>query len=461
MDSSQIIARHVAGLAFRDLPTSAVEATRRNLLDTVGVAIAGAAAPGCAAAVGAILGNDTGTQSAVWGTGRRASAAEAALANGMMAHALDFDDTHDLAVLHAGISVVPAALAMADRIGGVSGEELAVAVTAGLDLACRLGVATRVSPVVRGWAYTATHGLFGAAAAAARLLKLDAERIGHALGIAYAQAAGNCQCLVDGALTKRMQPGFAARNAVQSAIFAEAGITGTIHTFDGIHGLARVYLGGEFDRDVLLRDLGSRYEHENLGYKPYPACRHTHAAIDAALHLAKEHDIALDTIEAIAVGVNEEGYANVCIPAETKCRPRVVVDAQFSIPFCVATALARRRVFIPDLAPDALGDPAVLRLASLVRAHVDPRLQQEHGRGVSPAAVSIVLKNGTTLTAVREEALGGLGAPMDFDMLAAKFRQCAQHAWGPAAEARADALVEVFRGFESLPDVRALTSALG
>lgn len=461
MDSSQFIARYVAGLKFEDLPATAIEATRRNLLDTVGVAIAGASAPGCREVVRAVLDNYAGTQSAVWGTGRGASAAEAALANGTMAHALDFDDTHDIAVLHAGVSVVPAALAMADRIGGVSGEELAVAVTAGLDVACRLGVATRVSPVVRGWAYTATHGLFGAAAAAARLLKLEAEQVGHALGIAYAQAAGNCQCLVDGALTKRMQPGFSARNGVLSAILASSGITGTTNTFDGIHGLARIYLGGEFDRDVLVRDLGASFEHENLSYKPYPACRHTHAAIDAALHLASEHDIDPDAVEAISVGVNEEGYANVCVPAETKSRPRVVVDAQFSIPFCIATALAKRRVFIPDLAPDALDDPAVLRLAALVRAHVDPQLQKEYGRGVSPAAVSITLKNGSTVTAIRTEALGGLAAPMDFDRLAVKFRQCARYASGPVTEAGADELIEAFRRFEFLPDVRALTAGLG
>ena len=460
MDSSQVLARYVAELKFDDLPASAVEATRRNLLDTVGVAIAGAMAPGCREVVRMVLDNYAGSQSTVWGTRRRATAAEAALANGMMAHAHDFDDTHDIAVLHAGVSVVPAALSIADWKGGVSGQELITAVTAGLDVVCRLGVATRVSPVVRGWAYTATHGLFGATAVAAKLLKLNAELTGHAFGIAYAQAAGNCQCLVDGALTKRMQPGFAARNGVLSAMLASSGITGTTATFDGTHGFAKVYLGGEFDPGVLLRGLGSHFEHQNLGYKPYPSCRHTHAAIDAALQLAREHDINAQDVDAISVGVHEEGYANVCIPAEVKSRPRVVVDAQFSIPFCVATALIKREVFISDFTPAGLSDPQVLRLAALVRPHVDPHLQKQHGRGVSPASVAITLKNGKVHSATRIVAHGGVDAPMDFEMLAAKFRRCASYAGGSFTEAQTRRLIDMFRDLESLGDVRLLMSLL-
>lgn len=455
MDSSQIVARHVADLTYENLPASAVEAAKRNLLDTVGVAIAGALAPGCREVVGLVVDNGGSPQATVWGTGRKVSATEAALANGTMAHAHDFDDTHDIAVLHAGVSVVPAALAVAERAGGVSGKALITAVVVGLDVACRLGVATRVSPVVKGWAYTATHGLFGATAAAAKLLQLDASQTGHAFGIAYAQAAGNCQCLVDGALTKRMQPGFSARNAVQSALLASVGITGTTNTFDGIHGLARVYLGGEFDRELLLNDLGTRFEHENLGYKPYPACRHTHAAIDAALHLATTHDIDTQSIESISVGVNEEGYANVCIPMDIKSRPRAVVDAQFSIPFCIATALVRREVFIPDFTPAGLASPEVLRLAALVRPRVDAALQASHGRGVSPAAVNIRLKDGTVHSATRTQAFGGLEAPMDFDMLAAKFSRCVAYAGKDAGT-----LADTFRHLEHLDDVRHLTSAL-
>src|SRR5690606_3457958 len=158
---------------------------------------------------------------------------------------------HDGAVLHAGVSVVPAALATAEWVGGVSGKELITAVTIGLDWVCRMGAATTVGPIASGWMYTSLFGFFGATAAAGRLLKLDAGQLAHAMGIAYAQAAGNTQCMIDGSLTKRMQPGFAARGALTSASLARIGITGTIGTFDGPSGLFRVYLGENYRRDVL------------------------------------------------------------------------------------------------------------------------------------------------------------------------------------------------------------------
>lgn len=460
MDASQIIASHLVALTFSDLPRSAVEAARLNLLDTIGVAIAGATAPGCREVARMVLDNYAGSQSHVWGTGRMATSAEAALANGTMSHALDFDDTHDAAVLHAGVSTVPAALSVADRLGGVSGEELLTAVAAGLDLTCRLGVATRLPPVASGWMYTSLYGLFGATAAAGKLLKLDAERMSHALGIAYAQAAGNAQCMPDGSLSKRMQPGFAAQIGVRSAMLAAAGISGTTNTIDGRHGLSRVYLHGEFDRDILLRDLGTKFEHENLSYKPYPSCRHTHSAIDVALNLARENDLDATLVEGIAVSVNEDAYINVCTPAEVKNRPRVVVDAQFSIPFCIATALIRRDVFIGDFSSTALTNPEVLQLAAKVRPQVDPDMQKNFGRAVSPAAVTITMKNGTVYSGRSNEPRGGAGNPMDFDQLADKFRRCTDYAGGKFNGARAEILIAMFRELESVRDVRTLTALL-
>ncbi|MBB5498836.1 MmgE/PrpD family protein [Paraburkholderia sp. MM5384-R2] len=457
MDASLLVARHLATLSFADLPRSALDATRNNILDTIGVAIAGASAPGCREVARAVLDNAPGSQAWVWGTGRMAVAADAALANGTMAHALDFDDTHDAAVLHAGVSTVPAALAIADRLGGVNGVELLTAVAAGLDFACRLGVATRLPPVASGWAYTALFGLFGATAAAGKLMKLDAERMGHALGIAYAQAAGNSQCMPDAALTKRMQPGFAARTGVLSATLAAAGITGTTNTFEGRHGLAHVYLRGEFDRDRLLRDLGLRFEHEDLGYKPYPSCRHTHNAIDIALRLARDHNIDPANIERIDVAVNREAYDNVCTPVETKTRPRSVVDAQFSIPFCIATALLKREVFIDAFADDALRNEAVLRIASLVSASVDDDMQERFGRAVTPAAVFIGMKDGTRYNGLSDVPRGGIDNPMDFDALVEKFRRCVHYAGGPFFHAKSARLVDMLGDLESVRDVRQIT----
>ncbi len=461
MDSSQTIAHYVAALNFKDLPASAVEATRRNLLDTIGCAIAGASAPGCREVARMVLDDYPVPQARVWGTGRKATAAEAALANGTMAHALDFDDTHDGAIVHAGVSTVPAALAVADRLGGVTGEELMTAVAAGLEVTTRLSLACLLPPVKTGWAYTALFGLFGATVAAGKLMKLDGERLGHAMGIAYAQAAGNCQCMPDGALSKRMQPGFSARIGVMSSMLAAAGITGTTNTFDGAHGLSRVYMRDQFDSQILLRDLGGHYEHEDLAYKPYPSCRNTHSAVHVALQLAREHSIDPQQIEEITVGVNVEGYSVVCVPPEVKTKPRTVVDAQFSIPFLVATAFTKRDFFIDDLSDAAMRDPQVLRLAAKVKPRVDSELEEKYGRGVTPAAMTVVMKNGTTYSGLRVVPPGGLDDPLDFDKLAQKFRRCVTHSRGADQVEGAERLVKMFRELEGMQDVARLTDAIG
>jgi 2-methylcitrate dehydratase PrpD len=459
-DSSYAIAHHLAALKFEDLPDTAVEAARLNLLDTVGVALAGADAPGCREVTRMVLDNYGSSQAHVWGTGRMATAAEAALANGVMAHALDFDDTHDGAVLHAGVSAVPAALAVADRLGGVSGRELIKAVAAGLDLTCRLGIASSVPPLGIGWMYTALYGVFGATATAGILLRLDAERMSHAFGIAYARAAGNTQCVPDGALTKRMQPGFSAQVGVLSAMMAAAGVTATTNTFDGKYGLGQVYLRGHLDREILLQNLGIHFEHVNLSYKPYPSCRHTHTSIDVALRLAMEEDVDVRQIESISVLVTEDGHRNVCAPRENKIRPRSVVDAQFSIPFCVATALTRRDVFVGHFTQTALVDQDILRLASLVRTDVDPQMNEEFGRAVTPAAVKVVMKSGAVYAGRSDQPRGGSGNPMDFDALANKFRRCTQYAGEVLPGARTESLIAMFRALEDLRDVRQLTSQL-
>ncbi|MES3001452.1 MAG: MmgE/PrpD family protein [Pseudomonadota bacterium] len=460
LDAARVMARHAALLSFGDLPAPAVEASRCDLLDTLGVAIAGWKAPGCAEVRALVLEQYPSGSATVWSSGRQAPPAEAALANGTMAHALDFDDTHDASVLHAGVSVIPAALAVAEHVGGVSGKELLAAITVGIDWVCRMGMAATIGPVASGWMYTSLFGHFGATAAAGRLLKLSEQQMEHAIGIAFAQAAGNTQCMIDGSLTKRMQPGFAARGGILSAMLARSGITGTIGTFDGPAGLYRICLNGNYDRDTLLRDLGSKFLGTELSYKPYPACRYTHTAIEATLALAQRHAIDPATIESIEVGTNENAYRNVSTPLEVKTRPRSVVDAQFSIPYCVAAALVRGQVFIDDFHPEAFADETVLRIAAKVRPFADPEIQASHPRDISPATVAIRLKDGRVLSCRQDSAKGGADNPMSFDELADKFRRCARYAGLPEGHGRTERLVDMVSRVDELADVRELARAI-
>ncbi len=389
----------------------------------------------------------------------RAPAPQAALINATMAHAMDFDDAYEPAVLHAGVCTVPAGLATAERVGHVSGKDLIAAVAGGIDVACRLGDASNVDPSDIGFMYTSLYGVFGAAATAGKLLGLTREQLVNAFGIAYAQAAGNFQAVVDGALTKRMQAGFAASAGVMSALLAARGLTGAKESLEGRKGLFPVYLRGDYDPDALSLDLGKEFRVERLSYKPYPACRATHAAIDAALWLAHEKDIRAEAVEAVSVRTGEMARL-LCEPLEAKQRPRVFVDAQFSIPWTVATAFVKHRVAIDDVSPEAITNEKVLAVASRVTPEVDDAIGS--GRGTPPAEVKVKLRGSDALYVRKVDVpRGHPDNPMTWDELCDKFRDCAHHGARSLPGETVERLIALVAGLEKVKDVGEIAGLIG
>jgi 2-methylcitrate dehydratase PrpD len=356
-DPAWPLAQHVCRIGYADLPASAVECARRDILDTFGCILGGSGSPGIAELC-AVIGDWGGREeSRVLLRGIRLPAPQAALLNASMGHALDFDDTLDTGgSIHPGVSVLAAALAMADRLDGISGQNLLLAVALGLDVSCRIAFASTLD---RGWHRTAALGVFGATAAAGKLLGLTAEQMLNAFGVAYSQAAGNRQCILDGALTKRLQAGQAASAGVFAAVLAQTGFTGAHNIFNGRFGFFELYQPNGHDASLLLRDLGNVFCGEALSYKPYPCGRPLHGAIDAALAARAALGItAADDIAAVTIEADPAGHADQFNAGPTKCRPTQVVEAQFAQPFLVATALVKGRVGIADV--DGLGDAAVL-----------------------------------------------------------------------------------------------------
>ena len=238
-----------------------------------------------------------------------------------MCHARDYDDTHDGAILHAGISSLPAAIAAAQLRGTLSGAELIAAVAAGLEVTCRLGTAIKVDIIETGFIHWLL-GYFGATAAAGRALGLTQDEMVSAFGIVYSSVAGNHQVTRDASLMKRLQPGLAAQAAVVAVQLARRGIRGPQGVFEGIDGFFRVYLQGRASGDDVRADLGTRFELMNLSYKPYPCCRDTHAAVDAVLELRAKGRRAAGDIESIHVGLTAPGYQMVCVPEHVRLAPR-------------------------------------------------------------------------------------------------------------------------------------------
>ena len=458
-DFAAILARFACGVSLGDLAPEVIAAAKANIFDTLACAAAGSSAPAV---------NDVRELALEWGGAPQATilafgddvpAHHAAWVNGTMAHARDYDDTHDAAVLHAGVSVVPAALAASELRGGLRGAEFIVAVATGLETICRLGVATRIGIIESGFMYTPLFGHFAATVAAGRVLGLDVAQMVNALGIAYSQVAGNHQVTRDGALTKRMQPGFAAQSALVSVQLARRGVRGAQATFEGVDGFLRVYLHDRCDRELLRDRLGERYEFVELSYKPYPCCRFNHTAIDAALAL-RAAGVRAERVRRIRVGLNRQAYEAVCTPMEVRKAPRTIVHAQFSIPFTVATALIDGRVELRHFTQAAIGREDILALAQRVEPAVDPEIERDWSRNVSPAQLFVELDDGTTHSLRVDWPLGHPRRPMstaDFD---AKAIDCFRAAARRLPEDSPHRLRELVDRLESLDNIRPLIHVL-
>ncbi|SAK53928.1 MmgE/PrpD family protein [Caballeronia calidae] len=457
-DFAEIYANFSASLEFSDIPGSVVSAARLNVFDTLACSIAGFQAPGVQEVLSIVREWGGKPEAAVFWTDLRVPAPQAAWINGIMSHACDYDDTHDKAILHGGISVLPAALAavgVADH--KVSGKEFYAAVVSGLELICRLGVATRIGLIQAGFIYSALFSYFAAAATAARVLRLSPEETLNAIGIAYSQAAGTHQVTRDGALTKRMQPGFGARAALTAVTMARKGVTGAQRIFEGEDGLGRTYLQSSLDPDTLRQGLGQRWHLEDLAYKPYPCCRMNHCAIDAALQVRAQAGFDWTKVTEIRVMVNSQGNQAVGVPLETRRSPSTVVQAQFSICYNIACALVNGKVGLSDFTAESLSRSDVLSVAARVTPIVDEEFERKFGRNVTPARVEAVC-NGKVFTAQVEEAKGGSLSPMSNQDLRRKLEDCLS--FGGFETSRASSFEESIAALENSADVASDISSL-
>ena len=446
-DPARRLARHVCRTGYADLPASAVESARRDILDTFGCMLGGSGSPGIDQLVSVISRWGGLPESRVLLRAIRLPAPQAAFLNASMGHALDFDDTLDTGgSIHPGVSVLGSVLALCDSLEGVTGQDVLLAVALGLDVSCRIALASTLD---RGWHRTAAIGVFGAAAAAGKLIGLAPEQMLDAFGIAYSHAAGNRQCILDGALTKRMQAGQAASAGVFSAVLAQTGFTGAHDIFNGRFGFFELYQPNGYDASALLRDLGAAFRGEALSYKPYPCGRPLHGAIDAALAararlgIERPGDIAAVTIEADPAAHRDQFGRG---PA--KRRPTQVVEAQFAQPFLVATALVHGKVGIAEV--DGLGDAAVLELADRIAGVA------RDGRPKGSLAITVQTADGRSVSVEATDPIGSPKKPLAKAQCEAKFRDCARNAAQPLTEASVDAVLAIIERLENLPEAREL-----
>jgi len=419
------LAEFAATLPRAAIPEAAREAAARSLLDTLACGVAGRAEASSQILLEMVGQEAVGGPCTAIGLGRMVAPRAAALINGALAHALDFDDTHDEAVLHPGVAVIPAALAAAERVAA-SGRDLLDAIVVGYDVHVRVALAARQAPGHTGWHYTSVCGIFGAAAAAGRLLGLGARRMADAFGLACAQASGTLQSEHDGTWAKRLQPGLAAAGGVLAAQLAAEGFRGPHEALEGAYGFYRVYLR-EFDLTPVLRDLGQRFEVERTSLKPFPTCRFTHAPAAALQDLRAQVRLGPEDLVGIEARVTSAAFAEVCEPLPQKVRPQSPVHAQFSLPYALACVADHGTITLADLTESAIRRPEVLALAERVRCVQDSSLEEAWGGKIGEAEVRFQTRHGTT-GAARSLPPGGPGRPMAEAEHLAKVKTCLE--WG-------------------------------
>jgi len=442
------LSSYVSDLSFEDLPQDVVEYCKLLIMDSLGVTLPGSQALGCPEVVELIKSWRGALGSRILIHGTRVAPPLAALVNGMMMHALDFDDTFDASALHTFVNVLPAALATADFLGNRDGKELITALVAGVDIICRISVAIK-RPL--SWIRTSTCGSFGAAATAGKILGLSEDEMLNALGIVYSQTAGNAQGLVEGKLVKRMQPGFASQAGVASAFLARAGISGSHSFLEGKYGFFNLYEGGEYDPEKVVEGLGDDFFISKLSLKPYPCCRMIHSSIDAALELRKTTPIDHGEVEEVVVTVSRMVKEMVGKPFILRSNPQV--DAQFSIPYTVSVALIRGDVFLKDFEAPAVFDENTRALAEKVRVISDPALPE---KDIEHARLKIRTKQGKEYCSAVEAPLGNPSNPLSMRQCMEKFLKCLSHSALPFEKGQSEELLSMIRNLEKLGDVREL-----
>jgi 2-methylcitrate dehydratase PrpD len=453
-DASFVLARHALSLTYEDIPEDVRAITKSSILDMLGVIVASSITPGIRELVMLIKAAGGKEESSILGFGGRVPAWMAAFANGAMAHCLDYDDEYDPGSLHPSSSTIPASIAMAERIGAVNGKKFITAVCLGNDLVCRLGLSIRWK---FDWLLSPLFGIFGATLSCGKLLSFDEMKYVHSFGIALTQASTTMEVAYSpGSELRGMYASFSAKGAVLAALMGNIGIAGPNQSLEGMAGLYNVYFNGEYDRNLLLDNFGKKFEHINTSFKPWPTSRETHAYIDGVLSLIKEHNVQPEHIDEVLVYVDE--LAEHCfIPLDERRKPDSLQDAKFSIPFCLAVALVKRRVTIRDFTPETIKDPAVLGMAQKINSKREPGFD---AKGIAPGRVDIKTMDKKVYSKLVEFSKGHPKNPMTTEEIIAKFKECMTFSPKPISEGNVEQVIDMVMNLEKVTSVGQIISLL-
>lgn len=440
---------------YNNIPQEVVNVAKRSIMDLVGVTLAGSRQP-VAQIVKKYVNEVNGKEEAtVIGLGLKASCIEAAFANGLLGHYLDYDDIlvpmPGIVGVHFTVAILPAALAIGEK-ENKSGKEMIEAYILGCEIACRVGMGIDPSHSRLGWHPTATKGIFGATVAAGKLLGLNEEEMSYALGIAGSEAAGLREN--SGTMTKSFHAGHTAANGVRASILAKLGFNSSKTIFEGEHGFCRVL--SESPRiDEITENIGQPFCLPQVRLKLYPSCGSSHTPIEAMLNLVKEHnlhDVSAEDIEEIKLKCDPTN-----ILAERLEKPSTGLMGKFSLPFCLALALSEREVTVSQFNDEKVKEPKIIALMEKVKIIPSPELHPIE-KTTRSHVVEITLKGGRKIVSKRVDfPRGSAENPLSDKELSQKYRSCAS---GVLAEREIEESIKLLTNLEKIDDIGRLLNIL-
>ena len=450
---SQAIARFLCGLKLEEVPQGVVDKAKLVFLDTLGIALASSTMDfgRMVTNVARQLGGPNSSR--LIGSPLKVAAANAVLANGTLAHGLDYDDTLEEAIVHTGCCAGMTALAVGEELGA-SGKAVLEAAIASTEVMCKVGLIAPGKFHARGFHPTALCSTFGAAAAAGKLLGLEPVQWIDALGLCGSQSSGIIEYLADGTWTKRFHPGWSAHGGVIATMLAREGFRGPATVFEGQHGFYRAFGGADEYPFEKFNELGRTWEIPKLTFKSYPCGSISHPYMDCALTLKQKYAVAPERVAEIVCRTAEGPVDRLWEPLADKQRPTSSYGAKFSLPYSIAVMLIRGRAGLEEFSDEAIRDPEVLSLAKKVRYELDPTI--DYPRHFS-GHVKIVLADGGILEENQPHPRGGLESPLPPEEIERKFRANARLA---LSGQQLELIVESVKRLEQLSSITALSDLL-
>lgn len=454
---SDKLVTYVLEASFEKLPAHVIEVQKQSVLDLFSVMMAATSQGKEAEAFIRYVEENPGEPTAtLFGSEHKVSPVKAALANGALAHVLDYEDSHEIAMVHPNSASTVACMALAEKTGGISGKDFLLALVLASDICCRLDLGSNEDLLKYGWNMPPVHGSMGAVFGVGKMLGLDYGQFMDAIALNMSFTSSGQAAHSKESSMRTIREGFAAQSALQSVLLAQKGVHARFdEPLEGKLGYYHMYARDNVTLEKVTDRLGEVYQSEFISFKPWPCCRATHTSVEGVMKLIKEHEIQEHEIEEIHIAMHEVGRM-VMEPAEVKYRPKAPGIAKFSMPFILGTMVHDGELTLASFQSECLERPEVLDIADKVTCEILPHLTKEQNKYTD---ITIRTSRGTYMTHM-DFPLGCMENPMSEEQRKEKFYQCAAMSVKRYSRERLDRIYEAVMHLEELKDVRELIALI-